>query len=136
MNALKLFIVLAFTLALLDPYFVQGTYYVYVMNDLGPNEILFIDCRSKDDRHYLPQRLPYGQEFIMDIEINFFVTTLYWCNLDWKDKRGSFEIFNAKKELFKCGGGTEGDCFRKVRKDGIYYNEGNRDGDYWKKYSW
>ncbi|XP_043705593.1 S-protein homolog 21-like [Telopea speciosissima] len=135
MNTSKFFLVLACTLVLSKPYFVQGRgYTVYVINDLGPIEKLNVHCKSKDD-DLGPHTLGFGEEFYWVFDLNVFGTTLFWCNMDWGNKQGSFEIFNARKEQYKCGNTFDGHYYRKVRKDGVYYNK-HRDGDYWKKYSW
>ncbi|XP_042477633.1 S-protein homolog 2-like [Macadamia integrifolia] len=143
MNALKFVLVLAFTLALSKAYIVEGKYSidvrwapkytVHVINDLGQNQELNIHCKSKDD-DLGPHTLMFGQEFSWTFQVNFFKTTLFWCNMQWGNTQGSFEIFNAKTD--KAYGGKP--YYRKVRKDGIYYDndDSKRDGAYWKKYSW
>ncbi|KAJ4969052.1 hypothetical protein NE237_015753 [Protea cynaroides] len=117
MNTLKLILVLAFsTFILSEPYFVQGKYHVHVINDLGPNQILNLHCKSKDDDLGF-HTLGYGQEFSWKFNMNIIYTTLFWCNMDWGIKHGSFQIFYEGDQFESCGDGADfgGDCFRKLR---------------------
>ncbi|KAF9624591.1 hypothetical protein IFM89_012013 [Coptis chinensis] len=95
---------------------------VYLKNDIAENITLYAHCKSADND--LGKRiLSYGQSFDWSFGINFFRTTLFWCNLWYlADSEGgvvsgSGDIFRVK-QLEGCENNF--DCYRAARKDGVH----------------
>ncbi|OVA07077.1 Plant self-incompatibility S1 [Macleaya cordata] len=97
---------------------------VWVTNDLGPNTPLTFHCKSKDDD--LGERtLAYKQSWNWSFTINFWWTTLFWCNMWWHDSNGqlvyaSHDAYKAKRDYREH---CRMDCFWSIRKDGWYYGD-------------
>ncbi|OVA07074.1 Plant self-incompatibility S1 [Macleaya cordata] len=95
---------------------------VWVYNELDPNTTLTIHCKSKDD-DLGEHTLSYNQEFHWKFRINFFWTTLFWCNMWWHDSNG--RLVQASHDAYFVRRDYEhycvADCFWSIQKDGWYY---------------
>ncbi|MCL7046657.1 hypothetical protein MKW94_003816 [Papaver nudicaule] len=93
---------------------------VILRNELSPNITLTYHCKSADDD--LGERsLAFKGEWLWSFFVNFWDTTLFWCNFWWVEDNGnprheSFQIYKAKRDMRRCGAY----CWRLVRSDGIY----------------
>nr|DAD24553.1 TPA_asm: hypothetical protein HUJ06_026017 [Nelumbo nucifera] len=96
---------------------VSGAFYsqieVTLVNILEPGKILHVHCKSRDDDlgdHYIP----YSQSWYWSFYDNLFDTTLFWCKMDWNKTggpmvSGSFEIYHARRDLYRCGSDVSGE---------------------------
>ncbi|PIA61725.1 hypothetical protein AQUCO_00200010v1 [Aquilegia coerulea] len=80
--------------------------YVQVHNSLARNQKLDINCKSKDN-DLGSHTLSYSQFFSWHFNVNFWGTTLFWCQMEWRDDRGkyvqgSYNIFDFHKLKNKC----------------------------------
>ncbi|KAI3851291.1 hypothetical protein MKX03_028811 [Papaver bracteatum] len=95
---------------------------VIVRNKLSPNTMLTYHCKSADDD--LGERsLAFDVAWSWEFYVNFWDTTLFWCNFWWDDngrpRQRGYQVFKAKRDMDRCGGTCEYD----VRSDGLYgYN--------------
>ncbi|KAI3859458.1 hypothetical protein MKX03_010494 [Papaver bracteatum] len=81
---------------------------IIVLNNLSPNIMLNFHCKSVDDD--LGERsLAFDTTWDWSFYVNFFDTTLYWCNLWWVDD-------NAKRDMKRC----HHYCRYEIRSDGVY----------------
>ncbi|KAI3925810.1 hypothetical protein MKX01_003369 [Papaver californicum] len=92
---------------------------VYVVNELSPNTPLTMHCKSADDD--LGERtLAFETHWDWSFYVNFWETTLYWCNFWWDDngqpRQEGYQVFKVKGDLNRCGG----TCNYYIRSDGIY----------------
>ncbi|MCL7050367.1 hypothetical protein MKW94_010678 [Papaver nudicaule] len=93
---------------------------VILKNELSPNTTLTYHCKSADDD--LGERsLAFETNWAWMFYVNFWDTTLFWCNFWWIDDNGNhrqegFQIYKAKRDMRRCGGV----CRRSLRSDGIY----------------
>ncbi|KAI3858792.1 hypothetical protein MKW92_029414 [Papaver armeniacum] len=92
---------------------------VALTNELSPNTTLTFHCKSADDD--LGERsLAFDTAWGWSFRINFFDTTLYWCNFWWEDngkpRQEGFQIYKAKRDFKRC----RYFCRYDVRSDGIY----------------
>ncbi|KAF5178388.1 hypothetical protein FRX31_032030 [Thalictrum thalictroides] len=84
--------------------------------------VLYLHCKSADD-DLGPKVLGYNDEFSWRFAINFWETTMFWCNMSWVDTdgrevHGSFNVYKASRDYKKSGMGRI--TTRNVRNDGIY----------------
>ncbi|KAI3857492.1 hypothetical protein MKW92_035835 [Papaver armeniacum] len=97
---------------------------VTLRNALSPNITLTYHCKSADDD--LGERiLAFDTAWGWSFRINFFDTTLYWCNFWWVEENGKprqegFQIFKAKRDFKRC----HYFCKHAIRSDGIYRYDG------------
>ncbi|MCL7036016.1 hypothetical protein MKW94_013039 [Papaver nudicaule] len=96
---------------------------VVVRNDLPPNTMLAYHCKSANDdlgERYLASNTEWSWSF----KVNFWDTTLYWCNFGWnengKPRQEGYKVFKGRKDVETCGVY----CYRSIRSDGIYDFEG------------
>ncbi|KAI3925096.1 hypothetical protein MKW98_009746 [Papaver atlanticum] len=102
---------------------------VVIQNDISPNTTLTFHCKSGDEdlgEHSLASKDSWKFRFF----INFFDTTLYWCNFWWVDENGKqrqegFQIFKTKRDHPRCGYY----CRYDVRSDSIYGFSGGEEAD-------
>ncbi|XWS56083.1 hypothetical protein CRYUN_Cryun09bG0056300 [Craigia yunnanensis] len=66
----------------LSRFSVLGKIHVRVMNQLGNRRILNIHCQSRDDDLGVVA-LPDGHEFEWRFSVNFWGTTLFYCDVQW-----------------------------------------------------
>ncbi|KAK9280100.1 hypothetical protein L1049_013785 [Liquidambar formosana] len=79
---------------------------VTLINQLESEQSLTLHCRSKDDdlgRHVIPFMHAYEWKFY----VNFWGTTLFWCNFWWRDADGtlidgSFKIYEYERDEDIC----------------------------------
>ncbi|KAK9291321.1 hypothetical protein L1049_019266 [Liquidambar formosana] len=106
---------------------------VIIANEL--ERPLTLHCKSKDDdlgRHVLQHWKEYSWAF----RVNFWQTTLFWCNFQWHLQRnilveGSFKIYEARKDQERC----QKSCIWILRQEGLYLKDTNRHG-WFKIYRW
>ncbi|KAI3861843.1 hypothetical protein MKW92_003357 [Papaver armeniacum] len=106
---------------------------VIVKNALSPNVTLTYHCKSADDD--LGERtLDFDASWHWTFHINFWETTLYWCNFSWDDngkpRKEGYQIFKAKRDYDRCGYY----CRNDIHSDGVYAF--NRDDEPSLVYKW
>ncbi|KAH7835993.1 hypothetical protein Vadar_031821 [Vaccinium darrowii] len=88
---------------------------VRIINALGTGIDLVVHCKSKDDNlgsHVIPFKGSYGWSF----NPNFFLTTLFYCHMQWKGHRDVyFNIYDENRDAFRC----YDDCFAAVTEPAI-----------------
>ncbi|GAV63844.1 Self-incomp_S1 domain-containing protein [Cephalotus follicularis] len=100
-------------------------YHVYISNYLEgyPNTTLEVHCKSGDDDlglHSLPY---YGDTYGFKFRINYFGTTLFFCDLWWNDLHVVFDAFvSDDKFIDQCG---DHSCNWDAQDDGIYLDNNN-----------
>ncbi|XVE89969.1 hypothetical protein DITRI_Ditri20bG0039200 [Diplodiscus trichospermus] len=129
---LLVLVVLIITLSQIDFALGEEEYRVHISNGLSNNNELTIHCQSKDD-DLGEHRIPVSQEWNWSFKVNQSGTTLFWCNMNWANHHGSFEIFVVDHELLKRCDFKE--CFWSARDDGLYL-ENNSDGSWLLVYRW
>lgn len=88
---------------------------VTILNDLGDGTDLKIHCQSHDDdlgEHVLK----YQQSFGFHFRNNFFLVTIFNCQMSWNKESHSFDIYDAVRDRDYCGKG--GACNWSVRPTG------------------
>ncbi|KAK9265880.1 hypothetical protein L1049_021587 [Liquidambar formosana] len=76
--------------------------HVTIGNHLGDGLNCSIHCKCKDDDlgvHVLQFQGNYEWSFRPKI----WGTTLYFCNIQWRDAAGTLDIFRAKRDWNRCG---------------------------------
>lgn len=78
---------------------------VEMTNAITPNTALTVHCKSKDD-DLGPHVLQNGQMYSFSFKVNWFLTTRFFCNFQWKSPQGAieskwFDIYVAKPN-FTC----------------------------------
>ncbi|GAV70659.1 Self-incomp_S1 domain-containing protein, partial [Cephalotus follicularis] len=94
-------------------------YHVRVVNLLSGNTNLDVHCKSADDDiglHSLPN---HGDTYEFGFHLNFFGTTLFFCNLWYGKFKVVFDAFITKETfiLKQCGDNV---CIWEAQDDGIY----------------
>lgn len=106
-------------------------YHVYIINNLGEPNILTVHCQSKDDDLGI-HNIPYGRNFNWKFNINFTRNTLFYCDMNWGNVKGHFDIFVAKRDLHRC---VDDKCYWRVDRDALYLYIREKD-DYVLQYKW
>ncbi|KAJ8747306.1 hypothetical protein K2173_013089 [Erythroxylum novogranatense] len=103
---------------------------VTIYNQMKDGSNFTVHCKSKDDdlgSHVVQVGSPYEWKF----RVNFFATTLFFCDAYWKDKSIGFNGYEAKRDLSRC----PWECVWKGSEDGLFgYMEGYTDPDL--HYAW
>ena len=93
---------------------------VTITNQLSRGQTLLVHCKSKDN-DLGDHTLQVGQNFSWKFKVNFFSTTLFWCNLRTSsNKHVSIEVFWPEKHDwlgYRCAYTT---CNWDARDNGIY----------------
>ncbi|GLT42334.1 hypothetical protein SLA2020_163370 [Shorea laevis] len=95
-------------------------YHLHIVNELEDGKYLDVHCKSKNSDIGLQHLAPHGGNFVFSFRIDFFATTLFWCNF-WHDNfHAAFKVFESSDEFVygNCGGGP--DCIWKVQDNGFY----------------
>ncbi|GMI77471.1 hypothetical protein like AT3G24060 [Hibiscus trionum] len=141
LKSVALPLLLAFSLLLLpfseSIYFTN--YHIHVRNDLPllnspPNQPnLLLHCKSKN-KDIGDRPMAKGQDYTWDTKINFFRTTLFFCNARWVGhKSRSFDAFDAIRDEERCLE-YHTSCMWSVRSDGIYFSFNN--ATWYNDYPW
>ncbi|KAM6565496.1 hypothetical protein CsatA_024624 [Cannabis sativa] len=95
---------------------VNAKYTVYIINFLDVNTTLSVHCKSADD-DLGTHIVSYGDNFNWSFNINFFRTTLFYCDMSTSkgDLKGHFVVFDAQK--YDC---HDNKCYWKVSQSGLY----------------
>ncbi|RZC47110.1 hypothetical protein C5167_040045 [Papaver somniferum] len=93
---------------------------VIVVNNLSPNIMLNLHCKSADD-DLGEHSVAFDTAWSWSFYVNFIDTTLYWCNFWWVDNNGKsrqegFQIYKAKRDMKRC----HHYCRYEIRPDGVY----------------
>ncbi|XP_024021685.1 S-protein homolog 5 [Morus notabilis] len=75
-----------------------------------------VHCASKDT-DLGTHKLTFGGNFHWSFNVNFWRTTLFYCDKSWDNVKGHFDVFMAKRDTHRC---AEDECFWEVKKDGLY----------------
>ena len=95
-----------------------GKNHVTVMNQLGNHRILSIHCHWRDDDLGFVV-LPDGGEFEWTFSINFWDTTLFYCNVQWDQSRWHhFDAYASEWDSDPC----LIECNWMISKDGLLLN--------------
>ncbi|EYU43812.1 hypothetical protein MIMGU_mgv1a024379mg [Erythranthe guttata] len=86
---------------------------VRVYNNLGENINLNLRCKSKDN-DFGPHLLQNGDHFQWKFRPNFWGTTLFSCNMQWKNVTGGFNIYEDARDSDRCV-----NCVWRVTEDGV-----------------
>ncbi|XP_052207326.1 self-incompatibility protein S1-like [Diospyros lotus] len=97
---------------------------VSVINRLGDGRKMQIHCRSSDDDLGL-QKVDDGCGTAWSFAVNFWGTTLFYCDVKWEDHRGSesgggwkhFDAYDAQKDFRRCSS----ECKWMISSDGSLY---------------
>jgi hypothetical protein len=101
------------------------TWHVYVVNGLSNNRELSVHCKSKDDDLGF-HCLSAGDNFTWSFREDFFLRTLFWCDVNKDDAHAVFKVFWHDVLLFyKC---MWKNCVWTVKDDGIYIKNLDHDG--------
>ncbi|KAK8480447.1 hypothetical protein V6N13_130313 [Hibiscus sabdariffa] len=132
LKSVALPLLLAFSLLHLS--FVESVwffnYHIHVRNDLPsrnspphqPN--LLLHCKSKN-KDIGDRPMTTGQDYTWDTKINFFRTTLFFCNARWVGHKSRiFDAFKAVRDEDRCSV-YHSSCMWSVRVDGIYFSRDN-----------
>ncbi|RAL40743.1 hypothetical protein DM860_008441 [Cuscuta australis] len=97
----------------------------------APN--LQVHCRSKSDDLGV-WTMGENQEREIRFRVNFWASTLFWCDFNWGSKSKSFEVYNAHKEFAV----NETYSTWKVDVLGFYFAGGEfpKDSDFKPFYKW
>ncbi|XP_021907279.1 S-protein homolog 21-like [Carica papaya] len=109
-------------------------YHVDITNNLSPNNVLNLHCRSKDDdlgKH----ALAVGGDFSFSFQVSLFGTTTFWCDVNWGNiDRGSYVVFTRDYGLWESC--DYKNCFWSARDDGLYLMDIPHGRRYKLVYSW
>ncbi|OMO59741.1 Plant self-incompatibility S1 [Corchorus olitorius] len=133
--ALVCFLYPAFAVKKEDLLFIK--YHIHITNDL-PSDLppgvpyLELHCKSKTKDLGLKKMLRHD-DYSWDTKINYWRTTLFFCNAFWEGKQRYFEAFKATRDEHRCRV-YHNSCMWSVRDDGIYFS---KDNSTWKNaYPW
>ncbi|XP_022953902.1 S-protein homolog 6-like [Cucurbita moschata] len=98
-------------------------YYIHFVNDLSILGMM-VHCQSKDDDLGVHHLLNRGDNYQFNFRVNFWRTTLFWCDVDRPDAHVSFQCFWPEKRSTwlrdRCRDGNVGTCIWKFKDDGVY----------------
>lgn len=102
-------------------------------NPFQPPSLLYAHCQSRSDDLKLVHLIE-NQNYEFHFRVNFWGTTLYWCDFTWGNRVQSFKVFNAKSH--DCD--DERYCNWQVKTDGFYFAKGEfpKNSDFLKKFDW
>ncbi|KAL7105666.1 hypothetical protein ACP275_07G058100 [Erythranthe tilingii] len=107
-------------------------YEVHITNNFENNtDELIVNCRSADDdlgEHFLDK----GEDWHWQFRVNFFRSTLFYCNVQWGELGLRFTSFDTDNISSTCE--ETSTCFWSVREDGIYFSCDNK--NYVKRHIW
>lgn len=100
--------------------------HVHVINRLGDNKPMNIHCRSnEDDLGY--QRVEDGSETTWNFSVNFWGTTLFYCDVQWGDSgQKHFDAYDANRDNQRC----RSLCRWMISKEGWLYGY-NQEAEIW-----
>ncbi|OMO59742.1 Multi antimicrobial extrusion protein [Corchorus olitorius] len=103
-------------------------YHIHITNDL-PSDLppgvpyLQLHCKSKTKDLGLRKMLRH-EDYKWDTRINYWRTTLFFCNVSWEGKQRYIEAFKAIRDEWRCLK-YHHSCMWSVREDGIYFSNNN-----------
>ncbi|KAK9290466.1 hypothetical protein L1049_008636 [Liquidambar formosana] len=105
---------------------VLGKVHVRIMNRLGCGRAMNIHCQSRnDDLGYLV--VPDGSETEWRFSVNFWGTTLFYCDVQWNNSNWHhFDAYSYKHDSARCR--TE--CSWMISKDGLLFNYNQEYGNW------
>ncbi|PON66082.1 Self-incompatibility protein [Trema orientale] len=87
--------------------------HVRITNELRPDLNLTAHCKSKDD-DLGEQEIPYEEYFEFQFKPNFWGTTLFFCDMEWKYSAPHYiNIYKQKRDKKRCS-----ICLWKIKVDG------------------
>ncbi|KAF8394205.1 hypothetical protein HHK36_020412 [Tetracentron sinense] len=118
-------LIFVLALALSELSVVLGKYHVYIFNDIvndtGTGTPLTIHCKSEDD-DLGEQLLPPVGHFTWKFNLNLLGNTLFYCNFQFDNMQGHYNIFEATRDGHRC----YLKCLWLVRQDGLYFSNGDK----------
>ncbi|GMP91712.1 hypothetical protein CsSME_00042284 [Camellia sinensis var. sinensis] len=98
--------------------------HVHVMNQLGGGRWMDIHCQSKDDDLGY-QKVEDGAETMWSFSVNFWGTTLFYCDVLWKGSIWRhFNAYDADKDYRRC----RSECRWMISKEGLLYGYNQENG--------
>lgn len=88
---------------------------VAILNNLSDNQDVKLHCQSKDDDLGV-HVVPFNGTFEWSFRVNFWFTTLFYCQFTWRDASSTFNIYEAKRDDERC----PTYCPWEVRDDAVY----------------
>ncbi|OMP02602.1 Plant self-incompatibility S1 [Corchorus olitorius] len=101
---------------------VSGKKHVHVTSAMGDGETIYVHCKSKDNDLGV-QKLENGQGFQWSFHVNLFRTTLFYCNVSWRDISDFyFDAYDYQRDRYVCS-----DCRWLFAPEGLYsWNDDNQ----------
>lgn len=107
-------------------------YQVHVMNNIvNSRDEVIVHCKSADNdlgQHFLDSGDDWGWKF----RVNFFRSTLFFCDLQWGAVQKRFAAFDTDSISIECE--QTSTCFWSVRVEGIYFSCDHK--NYVKTHTW
>lgn len=94
------------------------------------NPLLVLHCKSGDDDLGL-QTLHVNQSYSWAFNVNFWDTTLFWCNFWYKEKHAGIVVYSRH---VRCDGTDT--CYYEARTDGFYLSRTQEPGSWQKVSPW
>ena len=89
---------------------------VVILNNLPDNQEVTLHCQSQDDDLGI-HVVPFNGTFEWSFRLNFWMTTLFYCQFTWRAASSTFNIYEAKRDgNIRC----PTYCSWEVRDDGVY----------------
>lgn len=95
---------------------VVADYHVYIINNLDESVILRVHCKSKDNDLGI-RNISYGGLVSWKFKINIIRTTLFYCDINWRNVKGHFDVFVAKRDAHRC---VDHKWYWRIDLDGLY----------------
>lgn len=130
MESINIYSVLVFLLALqfcMNQSVVHAKVKVRVANELGNGQSMSLHCRSKDD-DLGSVVLGDRQEMEWSFSVNFFGTTLFYCEVRWGLSSSSpsnwytFDAYDADRDYARC----RSECRWMISNEGSLYGYDER----------
>lgn len=130
MLAIKIILssIIIFSMFSLSKLAAYGEVRVKVANHLGSGRSLNVHCQSRDDDlGYM--RIQDGVEIEWEFGVNFWGTTLFYCDVQWGDSEWyHFDAYSSKRDYNRC----EEKCLWMINEEGFLfgYNEENENWEF------
>ncbi|KAK3006731.1 hypothetical protein RJ639_017407 [Escallonia herrerae] len=103
---------------------VHARVHLHVINRLGNGRVLNVHCQSSDDDLGY-QSLEDGSETTWSFSINFWGTTLFFCDVQWDGLVWyHFDAFDAVRDHGRC----RSECRWMINRDGLLFGYVPQDG--------
>ncbi|WRX21153.1 Plant self-incompatibility S1 - like 10 [Theobroma cacao] len=101
---------------LLEAALVAGKRHVHLISLVGAGDSITVHCASGDDDLGVHVLSGDGQEFQWSFRVNIFRTTLFYCDVSWRDIPDfHFDAYDDKRDRYECS-----NCLWLFAPEGIY----------------